>query len=83
MVTLRIQKGCARNANGTQVLQGLSLTNGLGMFALLGPNRAGQSRLMRAVATRQLPYSGTIHVRDIDVLADPHLRLGGAAAPRR
>lgn len=80
-MTLRVQEVCARYANGGQVLQGLSLTNGLGIFALLGPNGAGTSALLRAVATRQPPDSGTSHFRDIEVLADPHLRLGGAAAP--
>jgi ABC-type multidrug transport system ATPase subunit len=71
-VTLRIQEVCKRYANGVQALQGLSLTIGPGMFGLLGPNGAGKSTLMRTVATLQPPDSGTIHFRDIDVLADPH-----------
>ena len=71
-MTLRIQNVCKRYASGVQALQEVSLTIGPGVFGLLGPNGAGKSTLMRTVATVQPPDSGTIHFRDIDVLADPH-----------
>ncbi len=65
--------------NGTQALKDVSLTIPPGMFGLLGPNGAGKSTLMRTVATLQEPDTGSIHLGDIDVLADEHAlrkRLG-------
>jgi ABC-type multidrug transport system ATPase subunit len=58
--------------NGTQALKGVSLTISKGMFGLLGPNGAGKSTLMRIVATLQSADSGSVHLGDIDVLANPH-----------
>lgn len=55
--------------NGVRALKNLSLTIGNHMFGLLGPNGAGKSTLMRTVATLQDPDSGTIHLDDLDVLA--------------
>jgi ABC-2 type transport system ATP-binding protein len=55
--------------NGVKALKNLSLTIGNHMFGLLGPNGAGKSTLMRTVATLQDPDSGTIHLDDLDVLA--------------
>jgi ABC-type multidrug transport system ATPase subunit len=40
------------------------------MFGLLGPNGAGKSTLMRTIATLQDADSGSIHLNDLDVLAD-------------
>lgn len=57
-------------ANGVQALKGITLDIPNGMFGLLGPNGAGKSTLMRTIATLQDPDSGSIHLDDIDVLAD-------------
>jgi ABC-type multidrug transport system ATPase subunit len=40
------------------------------MYGLLGPNGAGKSTLMRTIATLQDPDSGSIHLGDLDVLAN-------------
>jgi len=57
--------------NGVQALAGVDLDIPKGMFGLLGPNGAGKSSLMRTIATLQTPDSGSVHLDDIDVLADP------------
>ena len=46
--------------NGTRALDDVTLTVPRGMFGLLGPNGAGKSTLMRAIATLQIPTSGSI-----------------------
>ena len=57
-------------ANGVQALRNISLDIPNGMFGLLGPNGAGKSTLMRTIATLQDPDCGSIHLDDLDVLAD-------------
>jgi len=57
-------------ANGVQALKDVSLEIPTGMFGLLGPNGAGKSTLMRTIATLQDADSGSIHLGDLDVLAD-------------
>ena len=57
-------------ANGVQALKDITLDIPNGMFGLLGPNGAGKSTLMRTIATLQDPDSGSIHLDDLDVLAD-------------
>jgi ABC-type multidrug transport system ATPase subunit len=57
-------------ANGVQALKNVSLEIPTGMFGLLGPNGAGKSTLMRTIATLQDADSGSIHLDDLDVLAD-------------
>jgi ABC-type multidrug transport system ATPase subunit len=58
-------------ADGTQALDGVSLSIDKGLFGLLGPNGAGKSSLMRIVATLQLPTTGTVTFAGIDARADP------------
>ena len=53
-----------------RALQGINLDIVPGMFGLLGPNGAGKSSLMRTIATLQEPDRGSIHLGDIDVLAN-------------
>ena len=60
-------------ANGTVALADVNLSIPRGMFGLLGPNGAGKSTLMRALATLQVPTSGSIRFGDIDVLKSPDL----------
>ncbi len=57
-------------ANGVQALKGITLDIPTGMFGLLGPNGAGKSTLMRTIATLQDADSGSVHLGDLDVLAD-------------
>ncbi len=56
---------------GVQALSDVTLTIDPGMFGLLGPNGAGKSTLMRTIATLQRPDTGSIHLGDLDVLAQP------------
>jgi ABC-type multidrug transport system ATPase subunit len=58
-------------ADGTQALDGVSLSIDKGLFGLLGPNGAGKSSLMRIVATLQLPTTGSVTFAGIDARADP------------
>ena len=65
---LQIDSLSKRYPNGTQALQGVSLTIPQGMFGLLGPNGAGKSTLMRTLATLQEADSGSARLDGIDVL---------------
>ncbi len=65
---LKIDNLSKRYPNGTQALQGVSLSIPQGMFGLLGPNGAGKSTLMRTLATLQEADSGTATLNGIDVL---------------
>ena len=69
---LRIENLSKTYSNGVHALNGITLTIPRGMFGLLGPNGAGKSTLMRTIATLQMPDSGSIHLGDIDVLAEKH-----------
>jgi ABC-2 type transport system ATP-binding protein len=47
--------------------------------ALVGPNGAGKTTLMRCMAALDTPFSGSIHLGDLDVIAEPRrtrARLG-------
>jgi ABC-2 type transport system ATP-binding protein len=68
LMYLRIENLSKRYPNGTQALDGVSLTIPQGMFGLLGPNGAGKSTLMRTLATLQEADSGSVRLDDIDVL---------------
>ena len=57
--------------NGVKALDNIDLTISTGMFGLLGPNGAGKSTMMRTIATLQEPDGGSIHLDDLDVLAQP------------
>ena len=67
---LQIQGLTKTYPNGTHALKGITLTVPRGMYGLLGPNGAGKSTLMRTIATLQEPDAGSIHLGDIDVLAE-------------
>jgi ABC-type multidrug transport system ATPase subunit len=67
---LQIRKLSKTYPNGVEALKGVSLTIPQGMYGLLGPNGAGKSTLMRTLATLQEPDAGSIHLGDIDVLAE-------------
>ena len=64
---------------GVQALNDVTLDVPAGMFGLLGPNGAGKSTLMRTIATLQAPDEGSIHLGEVDALANPEAlrqRLG-------
>nr|WP_298687975.1 ABC transporter ATP-binding protein [uncultured Dongia sp.] len=65
---------------GHRALDDVTLTLGQGTItALVGPNGAGKSTLMRVCAALDQPFSGQVHLDDLDVHADPrgaHRRMG-------
>jgi ABC-2 type transport system ATP-binding protein len=67
---LQIRELSKTYANGIQALKNVSLDIPTGMFGLLGPNGAGKSTLMRTIATLQDADTGSVHLGDLDVLAD-------------
>jgi len=67
---LRIQGLNKVYKGGVRALDNVNLTIPCGMYGLLGPNGAGKSTLMRTIATLQDPDSGSIHLGDLDVLAN-------------
>jgi ABC-2 type transport system ATP-binding protein len=67
---LQIRKLSKTYSNGVEALKDVTLMIPQGMYGLLGPNGAGKSTLMRTIATLQEPDSGSIHLGDIDVLAE-------------
>src|SRR5215216_2082776 len=67
---LQIRKLSKTYPNGVEALKDITLTIPEGMYGLLGPNGAGKSTLMRTIATLQDPDAGSIHLGDIDVLAE-------------
>jgi ABC-type multidrug transport system ATPase subunit len=67
---LQIRKLSKTYSNGVEALKDVTLTIPQGMYGLLGPNGAGKSTLMRTIATLQEPDAGSIHLGDIDVLAE-------------
>lgn len=68
---LKIQGLSKTYDNGVHALRDVSLEIPPGMFGLLGPNGAGKSTLMRTIATLQAPDAGSIHLGELDVLAEP------------
>ena len=59
--------------DGTQALSDVGLKAPPGLFGLLGPNGAGKTTLMRVLATLQRPTSGSIHLDELDIVAQPEL----------
>jgi len=58
--------------SGVHALKGISLDVPPGMFGLLGPNGAGKTTLMKILATLLEPDSGTVRMRDIDLISNKH-----------
>ncbi len=67
---LKIRDLSKTYANGVQALKGITLDIPTGMFGLLGPNGAGKSTLMRTIATLQDADAGSVHLGELDMLAD-------------
>jgi ABC-2 type transport system ATP-binding protein len=65
-------RGLTRRFGRTQALAGLDLVANPGrLVALLGPNSAGKTTFIRAVATLLRPDAGTLSVAGIDALRQP------------
>ena len=76
---LKLQGLSKTYPGGVQALNDVTLDVPAGMFGLLGPNGAGKSTLMRTIATLQAPDEGSIHLGEVDALANPEAlrqRLG-------
>ncbi|HEV7215004.1 MAG TPA: ABC transporter ATP-binding protein [Chloroflexota bacterium] len=64
-MTVDIQ-GLTQRFGFTQVLHGIDLAIGPGVFGLLGPNGAGKTTLLRTLATVIAPAGGTMHLLGYD-----------------
>lgn len=71
MNTLKISDISKTYSNGTNALNGVSLTIKNGMFGLLGPNGAGKSTLMQTIASLQEPTKGEIYFNDVNIVNNP------------
>jgi len=65
--------GLTQRFGSRQVLQGVDLEIGVGVFGLLGPNGAGKTTLLRTLATILPPRGGTVELLGYD-LADHRQR---------
>jgi ABC-type multidrug transport system ATPase subunit len=54
--------GLTHSFGSTQVLKGIDLEIGNGVFGLLGPNGAGKTTLLRTLATAMRPGGGTLRL---------------------
>ncbi|WP_426201129.1 phosphonate ABC transporter ATP-binding protein [Pseudomonas sp. TWP3-1] len=62
-MTLRLEQGFLRHANGVEALRGVDLQIGAGeQVAIIGPSGAGKSSLLNLLATAVKPSSGEIQV---------------------
>ncbi len=59
-------RGLTQRYGLTQVLRGLDLAVGTGVFGLLGPNGAGKTTLLRTLATINRPTGGALRLLDCD-----------------
>ena len=59
-------RGLVQSYGRTQVLRGIDLAVGPGVFGLLGPNGAGKTTLLRTLATVLKPAAGTVRVLGYD-----------------
>ncbi len=60
-------RGLGQRLGRTQVIEGLELEVGAGVFGLLGPNGAGKTTLLRTLATVIGPSSGSLRLLGFDV----------------
>jgi Cu-processing system ATP-binding protein len=76
--------GLTKRFGRTSVLDGLSATIGRGrVTALVGPNAAGKSTLLKCVLGLVRPDAGSIHVGGALVTADPAYRAAIGYMPQR
>jgi ABC-2 type transport system ATP-binding protein len=71
LVIRGLAKTFRRRGHTVKALDGVDLHVPPGIFGLLGPNGAGKSTLMSIVATLQSPDRGSVHLGELDALADP------------
>ena len=58
--------------SGVHALKDISLRVPPGMFGLLGPNGAGKTTLMKILATLLEPDSGSVRLRDTDLISEKY-----------
>jgi ABC-2 type transport system ATP-binding protein len=72
LALLEIRNLRKRYRNGTLANDGISLSIARGeVFGLLGPNGAGKTTLVKQVMGLLRPTEGSIHIRNVDVVAAP------------
>ena len=59
-------RGLTHSFGSTQVLKGIDLEIGNGVFGLLGPNGAGKTTLLRTLATAMRPGGGSLRLLGYD-----------------
>ena len=65
-------KQLSKSYGAVSALQNLELSIPEGcLYGLLGPNGAGKTTALRILSTLLAPDSGSVHVADVDALADP------------
>jgi ABC-type multidrug transport system ATPase subunit len=66
-VTANVEiRGLTHSFGSSQVLRGIDLEIGNGVFGLLGPNGAGKTTLLRALATAMRPSNGSLRLLGYD-----------------
>ena len=58
--------GISRRFGRTEVLKGINLSVGPGVFGLFGPNGAGKTTLLRTLATAIEPSAGSLRLLGFD-----------------
>ena len=71
MALIELKQLC-KSYGAVSALQNLELSIPEGcLYGLLGPNGAGKTTALRILSTLLAPDSGSVHVADVDALADP------------
>ncbi len=71
MALIELKQLC-KSYGAVSALQNLELSIPEGcLYGLLGPNGAGKTTALRILSTLLAPDSGSVHVDDVDALADP------------
>lgn len=66
--------GLVQGYGNRQVIRGMDLALGVGVFGLLGPNGAGKTTLFRTLATVTPPHGGSLTICGEEVLSEASAR---------
>ncbi|AXG81221.1 ATP-binding cassette domain-containing protein [Streptomyces paludis] len=66
--------GLVQGYGNRQVIRGMDLVLGVGVFGLLGPNGAGKTTLFRTLATVTPPRGGSLEICGEEVLSEASVR---------